>query len=65
MTTNVLTANQFPGQPRTLPPLLRETERLDDYNAAAIEGAPADILFTVYADVGQRLAKAMHSEGKL
>lgn len=57
----VYTADQWPGPPAVLPPLMTDEQRLLSYDCAGDSYATVEDLAAVYADIGQRLAIALHS----
>lgn len=60
-----LTQDAWPGQPRVLPPLMVTLTRKMVYELTARDDATLEMLFDTYADVGQRLALALHSSPPL
>lgn len=54
-------ADQWPGPPAVLPPLIPLFDRMPAYQLAAYEGVAVEELFAAWCDIGQRLAAALHS----
>lgn len=59
MTRETLTANQWPGPPRILLPLLPADKRPEIYAHAAAEDVPIELLGVLWQDINQRYAAAL------
>ncbi len=62
MTAEPLSANDWPGPPRELPPLLTSGDRFYAYADAAHERADVETLAKCWQDIGQRLVIAMRGQ---
>lgn len=59
MTKESLTANQWPGPPRELMPLLEPVDREWRYSVASADDASLEELGVVWQDINQRYAAAL------